>query len=84
MIKKEFTVKDPSGFHARPATALVQEASRHNCDVNIIANGTSVNAKSIMGVMSLGIKANETFEIEAEQEEVIAQIGSILEENGIV
>ncbi len=66
MAKKEFVVIDPAGFHARPATALVQEASKHACDVNIIYEGNSVNAKSIMGVMSLGIGSGQTFELEAD------------------
>ncbi len=66
MAKKEFIVIDPAGFHARPATALVQEAGKHTCDVNIIYNGNSVNAKSIMGVMSLGIGSKQKFELEAD------------------
>ncbi len=66
MAKREFTVADPAGFHARPATALVQEAGKHSCDVNIIYNGNSVNAKSIMGVMSLGIGSGQKFELEAD------------------
>ncbi len=66
MTRKQFVVADPAGFHARPATALVQEAGKHACDVNIIHDGKSVNAKSIMGVMSLGIASGQKFELEAD------------------
>ncbi len=48
-------VVDPVGLHARPATVAVSAASRFKCDVKVAFKGRSVNMKSIMGVMSLGI-----------------------------
>ena len=54
MEKKEFHVVAETGIHARPATLLVQTASKFNSDVNLEYKGKSVNLKSIMGVMSLG------------------------------
>ncbi len=82
-MTKKFTVKDPSGFHARPATVFVQEVSKHECDVTIAYKGTEVNAKSIMGVMSLGIKANDEFEITADDAAIVA-IEKALKDNGLV
>jgi phosphocarrier protein len=55
MAEKTFTVTSDSGIHARPATTLVQTASKFEADINLEYNGKSVNLKSIMGVMSLGI-----------------------------
>ena len=49
------TVVDPVGLHARPATVAVNAASKFKCDVTIAYMGRTVNMKSIMGVMSLGI-----------------------------
>lgn len=63
MIKKEFTVVTDTGIHARPATLLVQEASKYSAEVQLEFDGKQVNAKSIMGVMSLGIAQNATFTI---------------------
>ncbi len=48
-------VIDPVGLHARPATVAVNAASKSKCKVTIAFKGRSVDMKSIMGVMSLGI-----------------------------
>ncbi|WP_028790440.1 phosphocarrier protein HPr [Tetragenococcus muriaticus] len=55
MEKKDFNVIAETGIHARPATLLVQTASKYNSDINLEYKGKSVNLKSIMGVMSLGV-----------------------------
>ena len=55
MEKLSFVVSDPVGLHARPATILVNQASKFSSNINLIYNGKSVNLKSIMGVMSLGV-----------------------------
>ncbi|MDT8860852.1 phosphocarrier protein HPr [Alkalihalobacillus sp. MEB130] len=55
MPQKTFTVIDKTGIHARPATVLVKEAGNFEAAVELEYNGKSVNLKSIMGVMSLGI-----------------------------
>lgn len=55
MVEKEFTVISDTGIHARPATLLVQTASRFISDIDLEYKDKKVNLKSIMGVMSLGI-----------------------------
>lgn len=55
MEQREFHVTAETGIHARPATILVQTASKFASDTNLVYNGKSVNLKSIMGVMSLGV-----------------------------
>jgi len=55
MVEKNFTVIEKSGIHARPATILVQAATKFKSDVNLVFKGKSVNLKSIIGVMALGI-----------------------------
>jgi phosphocarrier protein len=52
-LEQTFTIVNSLGLHARPASQLVQIANRHKCEVQIIKDGTSVNAKSIMGVLTL-------------------------------
>ncbi len=49
------TVIDPVGLHARPATVAVNAASKFKSEVKVAYKGRTVNMKSIMGVMSLGI-----------------------------
>lgn len=57
-------VIDPIGLHARPASLLCGYASKvKEAEVNIIFNGKQVNAKSIMGILSLGIRQNDEFEL---------------------
>lgn len=66
MAEKTFTIIDESGIHARPATTIVQAASPFASAVNLEYNGKSVNLKSIMGVMSLGIPKGATIKVTAE------------------
>lgn len=55
MAQKTFTVTAETGIHARPATLLVQTASKFDSDVHLEYKDKKVNLKSIMGVMSLGV-----------------------------
>jgi phosphocarrier protein HPr len=57
----EFTVKikNPEGLHARPAGVLAKEAARFQANVQIEFNGKIKNAKSIMGIMGLGIAGHQ-------------------------
>ncbi|HLR64588.1 MAG TPA: phosphocarrier protein HPr [Pseudogracilibacillus sp.] len=86
MVKKEFTVITETGIHARPATLLVQEASKYAADVQLEYNDKQVNAKSIMGVMSLGIAQNATFTITTEgndEEEAMQGMEDLFNREGI-
>ena len=51
-----YTITDPEGIHARPAGVLVKKATGYGCAVKIAKGGREVDAKRIMGVMSLGVK----------------------------
>ncbi|MFD1849774.1 phosphocarrier protein HPr [Oceanobacillus bengalensis] len=55
MVEKEFTIIDKAGIHARPATVLVQAVANVASEVYMTYNEKTVNLKSIMGIMSLGI-----------------------------
>ncbi|WP_106496812.1 phosphocarrier protein HPr [Lentibacillus sp. Marseille-P4043] len=55
MQEKTFTITADTGVHARPATLLVNKAGQYESEVEVAYNGKTVNLKSIMGVMSLGI-----------------------------
>ena len=66
MEKRDFHIIADTGIHARPATLLVQTASKYDSDINLEYKGKSVNLKSIMGVMSLGVGQGADVTISAE------------------
>ena len=72
MKQISIVVIDPVGLHARPATVAVNAASKFKSEVKITYKGRSVNMKSIMGVMSLGIptQSDVTISCEGEDEDV--------------
>ena len=86
MEKREFTITSETGIHARPATLLVQAASKYNSDINLEYNGKSVNLKSIMGVMSLGVGQGADVTITADGDdakEAIEAIADTMKKEGL-
>jgi catabolite repression HPr-like protein len=59
MISKKIKIKIPAGLEARPVALLVQVASQYESSIYIEYEEKKVNAKSIMGMMSLGLAAGE-------------------------
>ncbi|MED3549731.1 HPr family phosphocarrier protein [Cytobacillus praedii] len=57
MLEKQVEVKLKTGLQARPAALFVQEANRFSSDVFLEKDGKKVNAKSIMGLMSLAVSS---------------------------
>ncbi len=53
MTKKEIKIINELGIHARPAGMISNTAARFACDVKIIKDSMEINAKSIMGIMTL-------------------------------
>lgn len=86
MTEKTFKVTSESGIHARPATVLVQTASKFDSETNLEYNGRSVNLKSIMGVMSLGIPSGAEIKIVVEGNDAadaLAAIEEIIKNEGL-
>jgi phosphocarrier protein HPr len=86
MAEKQFKVISDTGIHARPATLLVQTASRFNSDIILEYKGKKVNLKSIMGVMSLGIGQGAEIKISAEgsdADDAIASLSETLSKEGL-
>lgn len=80
-------IKDPVGLHARPASILVQEATKFESEITISANGKNANLKSIMSVMALGVKSGEEITISAQgsdAELAIEEIKKIAQKNNLV
>ena len=66
MVEKQVTVGLRAGLHARPAALFVQEANKYASDIFVEKQGKAVNAKSIMGIMSLAISNGTEVTIKAD------------------
>lgn len=81
MIRREITIELAKGLEARPVAVFVQVASQYDCSINVEYREKRVNAKSIMGMMSLGIAQGEKVTILADgpdEKEAIAGIEKYL------
>ena len=81
MIKKEIKIQLASGLEARPVAMLVQVASQYESSVYIDTENKHVNAKSIMGMMSLGLDAGESVTVVcegADEEEAVENVCAYL------
>ncbi len=78
MTEKLIEIKMAEDLDARPIAMLVQIASRHESSIYLMAEGKKVNAKSIMGMMSLVLNQGESVAVVADgrdENEAIAHIG---------
>ena len=66
MTKRTMEIKLADGLEATPIAMLVQVASQYDSDIYMEAEGKRVNAKSIMGMMSLGMDAGEQLIVSAD------------------
>jgi phosphotransferase system HPr (HPr) family protein len=55
MLSTQVIIKNQAGLHSRAAAAFVQHTNRYVCDIYINYDGKTVDAKSIMGIISLGV-----------------------------
>lgn len=66
MVKKEVTITNNIGLHARPATFFIQKANTFKSSIWIEKDDRKVNAKSLLGVLSLGIAQGMSITIVAD------------------
>lgn len=71
-MEKVVSIKNASGLHAGPAGMFVKKAAEFKSTVEVVAKDKTVNAKSIMGIMSLGLAQGEELKlvVNGEDEEV--------------
>lgn len=79
MAEKKVVLKNKTGLHARPAALFVQKAGQFTSDVSITLGSKEVNAKSIMGVMSLGAGPGSEIIIKAEGEDAQQAVDALAE-----
>lgn len=84
MKEQTFTITADTGVHARPATLLVNKAGQFESEVEVSYNGKTVNLKSIMGVMSLGVPKGAEIKVSAtggDEEEALNGIAEVIKEH---
>jgi catabolite repression HPr-like protein len=79
MLEKQVEVKLKTGLQARPAALFVQEANRFSADIFLEKDGKKVNAKSIMGLMSLAVGSGVVINIIADGDDEERAILSLSE-----
>lgn len=85
-MEKKFKITSPEGLHARPCTLLVSAATPFESEVQLTYKERSVNLKSIMGVMSLGVPSGSEITISAEgsdAEKVLTKLSKVIISEGI-
>lgn len=82
MQQKQVTVKLKTGLQARVAAQFVQEANRYSADIYLEKEGKKVNAKSIMGIMSLAVGPKQEIRLEVDgpdEEEALESLTAFIE-----
>lgn len=78
MVQKQVEVKLKTGLQARPAALFVQEANKFSSDVFLEKEGKKVNAKSIMGLMSLAVGSGATITLIADGNDEVEALEALV------
>ena len=81
MISKEIVISNQVGLHARPATFFIQKANEYKASIWVEKDDRRVNAKSLLGVLSLGIVKGTAITIIADgsdEEEAVAALSALI------
>jgi phosphocarrier protein len=79
MESRKVVIKNKIGLHARPAALFVQTAGKFLSDITVEKGDKKVNAKSIMGIMALGVSQGEEITIIARGEDEKEAIEALVE-----
>ena len=79
MVKQEVTITNNIGLHARPATFFIQKANSFKSSIWVEMDERKVNAKSLLGVLSMGIAKGMTVTLIADGQDEEAAINALVE-----
>ncbi len=79
MVKRDVTVTNSIGLHARPATFFIQKANTYHSSVWVEKDERRVNAKSLLGILSLGIAKGMTITLIADGQDEVGAIDGLVE-----
>ena len=81
-VKKDVLVQNQVGLHARPATFFIQKANEFKSSIWVEKDERRVNAKSLLGVLSLGIVGGTSIDIIADgsdEQEAVDSLAALVE-----
>ncbi len=84
MIEKTVKIKSETGLHARPASLFVEQAAEYESEIKVISEDSEVNAKSIMGLLSLGVEQGTEITIQADgvdAQEAVSNLEELVKNN---
>lgn len=76
-----FELKNDTGLHARPAAVLAKTAGKFKGKITLKVGSKSTDAKSIMALMSLGLKKGDVFTLCTEEDEAAVAIEKLINSN---
>ena len=79
MITKEVKISNAIGLHARPATFFIQKANMYTSSIWVEKDDRKVNAKSLLGVLSLGIAKDMSVTLLADGQDESAAVAGLIE-----
>lgn len=68
MVEKAVVISNETGLHARPASLFVSFVKKYGCDIRLVKDDKALDAKSILNVMSLGLRKGAEITLRAEGE----------------
>ena len=86
MVSKTITIKNAEGLHARPATEIAKSATQYTSTVELDVNGNKYNAKSVLNIMSAGIKNSTKITVicdGVDEEIALARVIQTFQENSL-
>ena len=87
MVSQTITIKSAEGLHARPATEIAKSATQYTSAVELDVNGNKYNAKSVLNIMSAGIKNSTQIKIicdGVDEEKALEGIVNTFEKNALI
>lgn len=87
MVSKKITIKNAEGLHARPATEIAKSATQYTSSIQIDVNGNKYNAKSVLNIMSAGIKNSTEITVicdGVDEKKALEGLVETLKENSLV
>ena len=87
MVSQTIIIKNAEGLHARPATEIAKSATKYNSTVELDVMGNKFNAKSVLNIMSAGIKNSTQIQIicdGVDEEKALEEVLQTFKENSLV
>lgn len=77
VLRKEFTIRNKLGLHARAAAKIVQTSNQFQSSICIIKNGQEADAKSMLGILTLSCPQGTRIEVTAEGEDAAEALAAL-------